>query len=173
MDDIKAVIVCALVAIVLCVGLGALAGPIVEVQQTQADTQQIEAQTTLTEAETEQMTLEALAGIIQDLLAELGAQRRFQSESLQEMTALLGQLAGLMGLAILGNLVLTAVLLLSVAVGVIVVAVALLQRKRSTVLVLPRQQAQPWLPVGDASIIPYQTQDAIQVVDVGQEIVIE
>ena len=132
-----------------------------------------ETQTTVP-AETEKETLETFTIIIQDLLAELRAERRFQRDSLREMLSLFEQLGKLMILAIVGNLALTAILMLTVVVGGVVGIVALSRRKRQTVVMLPRNQAQPWLPVGNTSVIPYhQTQDAIQVVDLGQEIVIE
>ncbi len=169
----KTIIVGGLVVIVLCVGLSTFVAPIVDLGQTQAETSQVEAETELTEAKTEDKTLETFTIIIQDLLAELRTERRFQRESLQEILALVEQLTELLILAIVGNLVLMAILMLTVIVGGIVGIVALLRWKRRPVLMLPRNQAQPWLPVGDASTIPYQTQDAIQMVDLGQEIVIE
>jgi NaMN:DMB phosphoribosyltransferase len=144
-----------------------------ETALTEAETELTDEQTELTKAETERETLEAFTAIIQELLSELGDERHFQRESLREVTALLEQLGGLMTLAIVGNLALTAVLMFGVIVGGIVVAVALLRRKRQAVVVLPRDQAQPWLPAGDTAIIPYQTQDTIQIVELGREIVIE
>ena len=174
--DAKIIIVGGLVLIVLCVSLGALAGPVVELEQTQAETSQVEAQTELAEAETERETLETFTVIIRDLLAEIRAERKSQRDSLQEVLALFERLGDLMILAIVGNMALTAALMLTVIAGGIVGIVALSRRKRQTMVMLPCNPSgspQLWLPVEDVSVIPYQTQDRIQIVDLGQEIVIE
>jgi hypothetical protein len=71
------------------------------------------------------------------------------------MLTLFEQLVNLMIFAIVGNLALTAILMLTVIVGSIVGIVALSRRKRQTVVMLSRSQAQPWLPVRDTSVIPY------------------
>jgi hypothetical protein len=135
-----------------------------ETQRTQAQTQLVDEQAELREAETQAETLEAFTGIIEGLLSELGNERRFQRESLREVTALLEQLGGLMTFAIVGNLVLTAALMLAVIIGSFMVVVALLRRKRQQAVVVP--QATPWLP--------YEPEhDAIQVLEVGREILIE
>lgn len=167
----KMILVLVVIAVSLC---GCEAQRIeAETELTEARTELTDEQTELAETENDGKTLDTFREVIESLISELGAERRFQRESLQEVTALLEQLGGLMTLAIVGNLALTAVLMFGVIVGGIVVTVALLRRKRQPVVMLQRNQPQPQLPGGDTAMIPYHTQDMIQVVDFWQEIVIE
>lgn len=136
-----------------------------EANLTDAEANLTDSETELTEAETSQESHKALSDVIMQLLAELREERRFQRDQFELLAELLQEREKPSYTWVW--------VLLAAIVGLVVAVVALRRRERTVVMMLPSNQAQGRLPAGDMSIIPYLTQDAIQFVDLGQEIIIE
>ena len=135
-----------------------------ETQRINAEANLTEAETELTEAETSQESQKAFSDVIMELLAELRAERRFQREQFELLVELLQERE---------KPSYTWVWILLAIIGGLVAVVLSRRRERTVIVMLPSNQVQGWLPAGDASSVPYQAQDGIQIVDLNQEIVIE
>ena len=153
-----------------------------EAQRIEAETGLVEAETELVEAETSQESQKALTEAIGELLTELRAERERSDRSYRETIALLTEFARskeqtsqlcILALASVGGS-------MFVFTSAVMAVVMLSRRRDRTIVMVPPKQAQPWVSMGEAELVPYQAQDAIQItndvsqsVAIGQEIAIE
>lgn len=146
-----------------------------EAQRIEAEANLTQAETELTEAETSQESQKALSEVVGELLTELRVERERSDRSYRETVDLLTELVRSKEQTsrLWGTLALVSVGGAMFAFASAVAAAVLLSHRRDrTIVMLPPGAYKPWLLAEEPEIILHHVQDAGQIVEVEQEIVV-